>query len=182
MLKGVLQFGLTRRPIILLTLLAFIAGGLISFSKLNIEAYPNPAFVGEPLRWRDQCGACHFATASLLKLPPSSSQRSASRSSRARRSVAAGSEIGRRGVAGALFERRRRGPGVHGVCGSFRVLVGREARGLHERLAAAGDDRPLIATAVVLKDDELSSTPARAARSSGARASRTASTACMSCV
>jgi heavy metal efflux system protein len=42
-LKGVLQFGLTRRPIILLCLLIFIAGGLIAFAKLNIEAYPNPA-------------------------------------------------------------------------------------------------------------------------------------------
>ena len=43
MLKGVLQFGLTRRPIILLALLVFLAGGLLAFSKLNIEAYPNPA-------------------------------------------------------------------------------------------------------------------------------------------
>ena len=43
MLKGLLTFGLTRRPIILLCLLAFVAGGLIAFTKLNIEAYPNPA-------------------------------------------------------------------------------------------------------------------------------------------
>ena len=43
MLKGVLQFGLTRRPIILLLLLVFIGGGLIAFTRLNIEAYPNPA-------------------------------------------------------------------------------------------------------------------------------------------
>ncbi len=43
MLKGLLSFGLTRRPIVLLCLLAFIGGGLIAFSKLNIEAYPNPA-------------------------------------------------------------------------------------------------------------------------------------------
>jgi cobalt-zinc-cadmium resistance protein CzcA len=42
-LKGLLQFGLTRRPIILLFLLVFVAGGLFAFSKLNIEAYPNPA-------------------------------------------------------------------------------------------------------------------------------------------
>jgi heavy metal efflux system protein len=42
-LKGVLQFGLTRRPIILLCLLVFVGGGLIAFTKLNIEAYPNPA-------------------------------------------------------------------------------------------------------------------------------------------
>ncbi len=43
MLKGLLEFALTRRPIILLGLLIFVAGGLIAFSKLNIEAYPNPA-------------------------------------------------------------------------------------------------------------------------------------------
>src|SRR6516162_8270084 len=42
MLKGLLAFGLTRRPIILLCLLVFIGGGLIAFTKLNIEAYPNP--------------------------------------------------------------------------------------------------------------------------------------------
>ena len=43
MLKPVLTFGLTRRPIILSLLLMFIGGGLVAFSKLNIEAYPNPA-------------------------------------------------------------------------------------------------------------------------------------------
>src|SRR6516164_8287460 len=43
MLKGLLAFGLTRQPIILLCLLVFVAGGLIAFSRLNIEAYPNPA-------------------------------------------------------------------------------------------------------------------------------------------
>jgi heavy metal efflux system protein len=42
-LRGLLAFGLTRRPIILLCLLVFIGGGLIAFIKLNIEAYPNPA-------------------------------------------------------------------------------------------------------------------------------------------
>jgi cobalt-zinc-cadmium resistance protein CzcA len=42
-LKGVLQFGLTRRPIILLSLLVFVGAGLVAFSKLNIEAFPNPA-------------------------------------------------------------------------------------------------------------------------------------------
>jgi cobalt-zinc-cadmium resistance protein CzcA len=42
-LKGILAFGLTRRAIVLLGLLVFIAGGLIAFTKLNIEAYPNPA-------------------------------------------------------------------------------------------------------------------------------------------
>ena len=43
MLKGLLTFGLTRRPLILLGLLVFLAAGLFAFSKLNIEAYPNPA-------------------------------------------------------------------------------------------------------------------------------------------
>jgi heavy metal efflux system protein len=42
-LKGLLTFGLTRRPIVLLGLLVFVAVGLFAFSKLNIEAYPNPA-------------------------------------------------------------------------------------------------------------------------------------------
>ncbi len=43
MLKALVTFGLTRRPIVLLLLLAFIVGGGIAFLKLNIEAYPNPA-------------------------------------------------------------------------------------------------------------------------------------------
>ena len=43
MLKGIVAFGLTRRAIVLLGLLVFIAAGLIAFSRLNIEAYPNPA-------------------------------------------------------------------------------------------------------------------------------------------
>jgi len=43
MLKSILAFGLTRRPIILLGLLVFVGGGFIAYSKLNIEAYPNPA-------------------------------------------------------------------------------------------------------------------------------------------
>ena len=43
MLKGILAFGLSRRAIILLGLLVFIGGGLVAFSKLNIEAYPDPA-------------------------------------------------------------------------------------------------------------------------------------------
>jgi cobalt-zinc-cadmium resistance protein CzcA len=42
-LKGLLTFGLTRRPLILLGLLVFIIAGLFAFSRLNIEAYPNPA-------------------------------------------------------------------------------------------------------------------------------------------
>jgi cobalt-zinc-cadmium resistance protein CzcA len=42
-LKSVLQFGLTRRPIVLLCLLLFFVGGAVAFTQLNIEAYPNPA-------------------------------------------------------------------------------------------------------------------------------------------
>ena len=43
MLRSILAFALTRRPIILLCLLGFMAAGAIAFTKLNIEAYPNPA-------------------------------------------------------------------------------------------------------------------------------------------
>ena len=43
MLKGIITFALTRRPIVLLGLLVFIAVGLGALSRLNIEAYPNPA-------------------------------------------------------------------------------------------------------------------------------------------
>ena len=43
MLKSLIAFGLTRRPIILLGVLVFVGAGLIAFTKLNIEAYPNPA-------------------------------------------------------------------------------------------------------------------------------------------
>jgi cobalt-zinc-cadmium resistance protein CzcA len=43
MIKQILLFALTRRAIVLLGLLVFIAGGLFAYAKLNIEAYPNPA-------------------------------------------------------------------------------------------------------------------------------------------
>ncbi|MGO8953486.1 MAG: efflux RND transporter permease subunit [Rhodomicrobium sp.] len=43
MLKALVTFGLTRRPIVVLMLLAFIVAGAVAFTKLNIEAYPNPA-------------------------------------------------------------------------------------------------------------------------------------------
>src|SRR5215475_6504280 len=43
MLRALLTFSLSRRPIILLGLLVLIGGGLWAFSKINIEAYPNPA-------------------------------------------------------------------------------------------------------------------------------------------
>ncbi len=43
MLKALVTFGLTRRPIVLLLLLAFCVAGAVAFTRLNIEAYPNPA-------------------------------------------------------------------------------------------------------------------------------------------
>ncbi len=43
MIRGLLAFALSRRAVILLGLFVFIAAGLIAYSKLNIEAYPNPA-------------------------------------------------------------------------------------------------------------------------------------------
>jgi cobalt-zinc-cadmium resistance protein CzcA len=42
-LRALLTFALSRRPIILLSMIVLLGGGLIAFSKLNIEAYPNPA-------------------------------------------------------------------------------------------------------------------------------------------
>jgi heavy metal efflux system protein len=43
LIKSLLVFGLTRSAIIVLGVLVFCAAGLVAFSKLNIEAYPNPA-------------------------------------------------------------------------------------------------------------------------------------------
>src|SRR5579864_6621397 len=43
MLKSFLVFGLTRRPIIVLGVLVFLGLGVLAFTRLNIEAYPNPA-------------------------------------------------------------------------------------------------------------------------------------------
>ncbi|MGA2288841.1 efflux RND transporter permease subunit [Bradyrhizobium sp.] len=43
MFKGLLTFSLTRRPLVLLGLFAFIGAGTFAFFRLNIEAYPNPA-------------------------------------------------------------------------------------------------------------------------------------------
>src|SRR5271165_121405 len=42
-LKAIVAFGLTHRTIVIMGLLVFIGGGLIAFTELNIEAYPNPA-------------------------------------------------------------------------------------------------------------------------------------------
>ena len=43
MFRSILAFVLTRRPIVLLGLLAFMGAGVLAFYKLNVEAYPNPA-------------------------------------------------------------------------------------------------------------------------------------------
>lgn len=43
MLRSLITFALTRRPIVLIGLFIFVAAGLMAFAKLNIEAYPNPA-------------------------------------------------------------------------------------------------------------------------------------------
>jgi heavy metal efflux system protein len=42
-LKAILAYGLPRRTIVIGALLVFIASGFIAFTRLNIEAYPNPA-------------------------------------------------------------------------------------------------------------------------------------------
>jgi len=42
-LKAIVAFGLTSRAIILLGLIVFLGAGVVAVSKLNIEAYPNPA-------------------------------------------------------------------------------------------------------------------------------------------
>ena len=42
MIKAILEFGLTRSAIVVLGLLVFCAAGLVAFTRLNIEAYPNP--------------------------------------------------------------------------------------------------------------------------------------------
>ncbi len=43
MLRSILSFGLTRRPIIILFLMVFLGAGGFAVSELNVEAYPNPA-------------------------------------------------------------------------------------------------------------------------------------------
>jgi cobalt-zinc-cadmium resistance protein CzcA len=43
LIKSLLSFGLTRSAIIVLGVLLFCAAGVVAFTKLNIEAYPNPA-------------------------------------------------------------------------------------------------------------------------------------------
>lgn len=43
MIKSVLEFALTRRAIVVLAIAVFCAAGILAFTRLNIEAYPNPA-------------------------------------------------------------------------------------------------------------------------------------------
>src|SRR5579872_3714029 len=43
MLKAFVSFALSRRAIVLLGLVVLIGAGLWAFSRINIEAYPNPA-------------------------------------------------------------------------------------------------------------------------------------------
>jgi cobalt-zinc-cadmium resistance protein CzcA len=42
-LKAIVAYVLSHRTIVILALLVFLGGGLIAFTRLNIEAYPNPA-------------------------------------------------------------------------------------------------------------------------------------------
>jgi cobalt-zinc-cadmium resistance protein CzcA len=43
LIKSLITFGLTRSAIVVLGLVVFCAAGIVAFTKLNIEAYPNPA-------------------------------------------------------------------------------------------------------------------------------------------
>lgn len=43
MIKSIVSFALSRRPVILVSLFVFIGAGIGAYLKLNIEAYPNPA-------------------------------------------------------------------------------------------------------------------------------------------
>ena len=68
MLKALVTFGLTHRPIIVLMLFAFIVAGVIAFTKLNIEAYPNPAPV--ILEITAQSAGLSAETRTEVSLPP----------------------------------------------------------------------------------------------------------------
>src|ERR1700694_3257196 len=43
MLRAIVEFVLTRRLMVLAILLVFLGAGVVAFSKLNIEAYPDPS-------------------------------------------------------------------------------------------------------------------------------------------
>src|SRR6516165_5357503 len=42
-MKRIIEFALTRRSMVLIVLLIFLAGGFVAFRRLNIEAYPDPS-------------------------------------------------------------------------------------------------------------------------------------------
>jgi heavy metal efflux system protein len=42
-LKSLIAYGLSRRAVVLLGAVAFLVMGVFAFTRLNIEAYPNPA-------------------------------------------------------------------------------------------------------------------------------------------
>src|SRR5215469_3506536 len=42
-MKRILEFSLTRRSMVVTVMLLFLAGGLVAFHRLNIEAYPDPS-------------------------------------------------------------------------------------------------------------------------------------------
>ena len=56
MIKGVLTFGLTRRPIVLLGLLVFICAGLIAFTRVGTTRSPTERTL-------------HIAASLLLNIP-----------------------------------------------------------------------------------------------------------------
>src|SRR5215510_5747359 len=43
MIEKLVEFSLTRRPIVLILLVLFLAGGGLMLRSLNIEAYPDPS-------------------------------------------------------------------------------------------------------------------------------------------
>src|SRR6266478_4255049 len=43
MLRNLIAFCLSRRPLVLITYAVFIAAGFAAFAALNVEAYPDPA-------------------------------------------------------------------------------------------------------------------------------------------
>ncbi|MGH9823316.1 MAG: efflux RND transporter permease subunit, partial [Blastocatellia bacterium] len=43
MLRGLIEFSLARRSMVLAILILFVGTGLVAFHRLNIEAYPDPS-------------------------------------------------------------------------------------------------------------------------------------------
>ena len=86
-------------------------------------------------------------------------------------SVATSGEVDRTQLPAAPIEPRRGGPVPDALRGLLSVVVGREATGLREGCAVAGDDPPVVGAAVVLEDDKLNSIDAGTRRSRAGRAS-----------